>query len=69
MMFIQYTGMGAFMPMMGYYLNGYLAFDPYRVGLVLSMPAVAAFVSPLFVAAVADRWISAERLLALRARR
>jgi nucleoside transporter len=64
MMFIQYTGMGVFMPMMGHYLNGYLAFDPYRVGLVLSMPAVAAFVSPLLVATIADRWMSAERLLA-----
>ena len=65
MMFIQYTGMGVFMPLMGHYLTGYLAFDPYRAGFILSMPAVAAFVSPLVVANVADRCISAERLLAL----
>ncbi len=63
MMFIQYVGMGVFMPMMGHYLKGYMALDPYRVGIILSMPAIAAFVSPLVVANVADRWISAERML------
>jgi nucleoside transporter len=65
MMFIQYMGMGVFLPMMGHYLKGYLALDPYRVGVILSMPALAAFVSPLIVVYVADRWFPAERLLAV----
>ncbi len=64
MMFIQYLGMGVFMPLMGHYLKGYLLFAPFNVGVILAMPAVAAFVSPLLVAYVADRWIRAERLLA-----
>lgn len=65
MMFIQYMGMGVFMPMMGHYLKGYLALDPYRVGVILAMPAIAAFVAPILVAQVADRWVPAERVLAL----
>lgn len=64
MMFIQYMGMGVFMPMMGHYLKWYLALDPMRVGVILAMPAIAAFLSPLVVIHVADRWLPAERLLA-----
>lgn len=65
MMFIQYMGMGVVIPMIGHYLKGYLLFDPYHVGIILSMPAIAAFLSPLLVVHVADRWVSAERLLAV----
>ncbi|MBX7259017.1 MAG: MFS transporter [Candidatus Hydrogenedentes bacterium] len=65
MMFLQYFTMGATMPILGHYLKNYLHFEPMEVGKVLAMPATAAFIAPFFVAQVADRWISAERLLGL----
>ncbi len=65
MMFLQYFTLGATMPILGHYLKNYLLFEPMQVGKVLAMPAVAAFIAPFFAAQVADRWISAERLLAL----
>ncbi len=65
MMFMLYFAAGAILPIMSHYLKNHLGFEPFQVGVVLAMPAVAAMVSPFWVALVADRKVSAERLLAL----
>lgn len=65
MMFLQYVVMGATWPIMSLYLQDHLRFSGKQTGVVLSMAAVAAFVSPIVGACVADRLICAERLLSL----
>jgi nucleoside transporter len=65
MMFLQYAVPGAVIPILSHYLKNHLAFGPFRVGLILAMSPVAAIVAPFFVTYVADRMISAERLLAV----
>ena len=65
MMFLQYVVMGAIWPIISLYLKQVLGFSGTQTGTVLAMSAVAAFVAPVVGACVADRWISAERLLSL----
>jgi nucleoside transporter len=65
MMFLQYFGLGTFLPILSYYLLGVLHFDASQVGWVMAMQGVSAIIAPFFITAVADRVISAERLLAL----
>lgn len=65
MMFMQFFALGATMPIMSLYLTGYLHFSGSQAGLILSMYAISAFISPLVGAFVADRFISAERMLSL----
>lgn len=65
MMFLQYCVPGAFTPILSYYLKSYLHLAPFQVGQILAIPAMAAFVAPLFAASIADRLISAERFLSL----
>lgn len=65
MMFIQYVVMGATWPIMSLYLKDHLHFSGTQAGIVLAMSAVAAFVGPVVGACVADRLISAERLLSV----
>lgn len=65
MMFFQFFGLGAVIPVLSLYLTGSLHFSGFRAGWILSMPAIAAFVSPLVVSVAADRWIVAERLYGL----
>jgi len=65
MMFLQYMVMGAVWPILSLYLKQYLGFTGTQTGIVLAMSSVAAFVSPVVGACVADRLVSAERLLSL----
>jgi nucleoside transporter len=65
MMFLQYFVPGAVIPILSHYLKNTLEFSPLQVGAVLAMPAVGAMAAPLGAARMADRVISAERLLAL----
>lgn len=65
MMFIQYFALGATMPVMSLYLKDHLGFNGMQMGLVMAMPAIAAFISPLVGACIADRIIRAERLLGI----
>jgi nucleoside transporter len=65
MMFLQYFTMGAIMPIMSLYLKDCLHYSGSQVGMVLAMSALAAFVSPVIGAVIADRLISAERLLTI----
>lgn len=65
MMFMQYFVAGAIVPVMSLYLKDHLDFSGSQVGIILAMSAIAAFVSPVIGAFIADRVISAERLLGL----
>jgi nucleoside transporter len=65
MMFIQYVVMGAIWPIMSLYLKDFLGFSGQQTGVVLAMSAAAAFVGPIVIACIADRLLSAERLLSV----
>jgi len=65
MMFLQYAVPGAVIPILSHYLKNHLQFDPFQVGVILAMSPIAAIVAPFIVTYVADRVMSAERLLAL----
>ncbi|MFP4192004.1 MAG: MFS transporter [Candidatus Hydrogenedentota bacterium] len=65
MMFLQYFAAGAILPILSHYLKNYLGFAPFQVGVVLAMPAVAATLAPLWVNVVADRYLRAEKVIAL----
>ena len=65
MMFMQYFVMGSTIPIMSLYLKDNLHFSGTQIGIVLAMSSIVAFVSPAIAAMVADRLISAERLLCL----
>jgi nucleoside transporter len=65
MMFLQYFVAGAFTPVLSLYLKDYLHFSGFKVGMILSVTAAGSIVAPLVTSFIADRWISAERLLAV----
>ena len=60
--FLLFFGFGATGPVMSLYLQGRLGFSGTETGLILSVSALSALVSPFVSAVVADRLISAERL-------
>jgi len=62
MMFLQFFVLGATVPIFSLYLTGYLNFSGLQAGTILSMSAVAAFISPLAGAFIADRLIDTSRL-------
>lgn len=65
MMFLQYVVPGATVPILSLYLKDHLGFAPYQAGIIMAMPAIAAIIAPLLASRIADRWISAENMLAL----
>lgn len=64
MMFLQYAVLGTTLPVLSLYLKDYLGFSGRQTGIVLAMSALAAVCAPLTTAFVADKLMSAERLLA-----
>ena len=58
-MFLQYVVNAAVFPILSLYLSTYLHFSGSQAGLVMSMTALAAFVSPLVGAFIADRFARA----------
>jgi nucleoside transporter len=65
MMFLQFFVMGCTIPIVSLYMKDYLHFSGVQIGSVLAIAAMASFVSPLISTFVADRFISAERLLSI----
>jgi nucleoside transporter len=63
MMFLQYVAPGALIPILTLYLTAHLQFTSYQSGVVMSMPALAAIIAPFLASHIADRWLSAERML------
>jgi MFS family permease len=64
-MFIQFFIWGATGPILSLYLRDCLGFSGVQVGLILGLSALSSVFSPAFMAFVADRLISSERLLCL----
>lgn len=65
LMFLLFFISGAFTPVLSLYLKDTLHFTGMQVGMILSATAIGTLVAPLVTAFIADRWIRAERLLAL----
>lgn len=65
MVFLQWVVNAAVFPILSLYLKDSLHFTGAQAGLVMSMTAVAAFVSPLVGSFIADKIIRAERLYSL----
>jgi MFS transporter, NHS family, xanthosine permease len=65
MMFLQFFIAGAFTPVLSLYLKDCLHFSGTQVGMILSVTAIGSLVAPIITSFIADRWIKAERLLAL----
>lgn len=64
MMFLEYLVLGAWAPPLGGYLNGVLGFRGDQIGHVYATIGLGAVVSPLLAGYVADRFFSAQRVLA-----
>jgi nucleoside transporter len=65
MMFLQYALPGAILPVFSYYLMSRLHFSSSQASLIMSMAPLSAFVALPVAAYIGDRYLSAERLLAL----
>jgi len=65
MMFLQYVVPGATTPILSLYLKDHLGFSASQAGVIMAMPAAAAIIAPLLASRLADRWISASRMLLL----
>lgn len=63
MMFLQLFISGCTMPIFSLYMKDYLHFSGSQIGIIMAMSALPALLSPVIGAFIADRLISAERLL------
>jgi len=63
MMFLQFFVFGCTLPIFSLYMKDYLHFTGTQSGIILAVSAISAFFSPLITSFIADRLISAERLL------
>ncbi len=65
MMYMQCFVLGATVPIMSIYLRDYLHFTGLQTGTILAVSALSAFISPLVGSVIADRFLSAEKFLAV----
>lgn len=64
MMFVQYFIYGSWLVTLGTFLGSALKFTGKEIGLMYSLPAMAAIVSPFLVGMIADRFFATQRVLA-----
>lgn len=64
MMFVQYFIYGSWLVTLGTFLGSALKFSGKEIGLMYSLPAMAAIVSPFLVGMIADRFFATQRVLA-----
>ncbi len=65
MMFLQFFVLGSTMPIISLYLKSNLGFSGSQIGWIMGVTALSAVISPFIGACIADRLVSAERLLSL----
>lgn len=65
MMFLQFAIQGAWLPLIFGFLRNYRNIDQVTVGNILAVGAVGAMISPLIIGQIADRYLNAERVMAL----
>jgi len=65
MMFLEFFVLGSTIPIFSLYLKHDLGFSGTNIGIILACSAVSSLISPFISALIADRLISAERLLSL----
>ncbi|HYE19146.1 MAG TPA: MFS transporter [Tepidisphaeraceae bacterium] len=65
MMFLQFAIQGAWLPLLFGFLRNHVGIDQGTVGNILAVGAVGAMLSPLIAGQVADRYMNAERLMAI----
>src|SRR5688500_9351692 len=65
MMFLEFAIQGAWLPLLFGFLRNYRSIDQTTVGNILAVGAVGAMLSPLVAGQIADRYLNAERLMAI----
>jgi nucleoside transporter len=65
MMFVQFTALGTVVPVIAHYFKNSLGFSGNEIGMLFACASLTGFISPFIGSIVADRIISAARLLAL----
>jgi nucleoside transporter len=65
MMFLQFAIQGAWLPLLFSFLRNHRGMEQTTVGNILAVGAVGAMLSPLIAGQIADRYLNAERLMAL----
>ena len=65
MMFLEFAIQGAWLPLLFGFLRNYRGIDQVTVGNILAVGAIGAMLSPLVAGQIADRYLNAERLMAI----
>lgn len=65
MMFLQFAIQGAWLPLIFGFLRNHRGIPQETVGSILALGAVGAMISPLIIGQIADRYLNAERVMAL----
>lgn len=65
MMFLQFAIQGAWVPLLFPFLKNHVQIDQKTVGNILAVGAIGAMLSPLIAGQIADRYLNAERVMAL----
>jgi nucleoside transporter len=65
MMFLQFAIQGAWLPLLFPFLRNHVGIEQTTVGNILAVGAIGAMLSPLIAGQIADRYMNAERVMAL----
>src|SRR3954447_16421677 len=65
MMFLEFAIQGAWLPLLFGFLRNHRGIEQTTVGNILAVGAIGAMLSPLIAGQIADRYLNAERVMAL----